>query len=79
MAVIVQSIVGQTHGTRFYPDFSGVARSHNFYPSEPLKAEDGIVAVALGLGRTVVEGGPVCVSAPSIRAICPRSLRSRMC
>ncbi|RKZ05565.1 histidine kinase, partial [bacterium] len=57
MAVIVQSIVGQTHGTRFYPDFSGVARSHNFYPTEPLKAEDGIVAVALGLGRTVVEGG----------------------
>ena len=57
MAVIVQSIVGRTHGTRFYPDFSGVARSHNFYPTAPLEAEDGIVAIALGLGRTVVEGG----------------------
>jgi CheY-like chemotaxis protein len=56
MAVIVQAIVGAAHETRFYPDLSGVARSHNFYPTPPLQAEDGIVAVALGLGRTVVEG-----------------------
>jgi hypothetical protein len=57
MAVIVQRIVGTRHGDRFYPDFAGVARSHNFYPTAPLKPEDGIVAVGLGLGRTVVEGG----------------------
>jgi CheY-like chemotaxis protein len=57
MAVIVQRIVGARHGPRFYPDFAGVARSHNFYPTPPLRAEDGIVAVGLGLGRTVVEGG----------------------
>jgi hypothetical protein len=57
MAVIVQSVVGVPHEGRFYPDLAGVARSHNFYPTPPLKAEDGIVAVALGLGRTVVEGG----------------------
>jgi CheY-like chemotaxis protein len=56
MAVIVQQVVGATHGSRFYPDFSGVARSHNFYPSPPLVAGDGIAAVALGLGRAVVEG-----------------------
>jgi CheY-like chemotaxis protein len=58
MAVILQRIVGRAHGRRFYPDFAGVARSHNFYPTPPLRAEDGIVAVALGLGRTVVEGEP---------------------
>lgn len=57
MAVIIQKIVGVAHDNRFYPDFSGVARSHNFYPIAPLRADDGIVAVALGLGRTVVEGG----------------------
>ncbi len=57
MAVIIQKVVGSAHGDRFYPDFAGVARSHNFYPSAPAKGKDGIVAVALGLGRTVVDGG----------------------
>ncbi len=57
MAVIVQRLVGAPRGPRFYPDFAGVARSHNFYAAPPLQPEDGIVAVALGLGRTVVEGG----------------------
>jgi hypothetical protein len=57
MAVIIQKMVGAPHGNRFYPTFSGVARSHNFYPSAPLEVEDGIVAVGLGLGRIVVEGG----------------------
>lgn len=56
MGVIIQKVVGATHGPRFYPDISGVARSYNFYPSPPMEADDGIVAVALGLGRTVVEG-----------------------
>jgi pyruvate phosphate dikinase-like enzyme len=57
MAVMLQSIVGAPHGPRFYPDLSGVARSHNFYPSPPMTAQDGIAAVALGLGRAIVEGG----------------------
>jgi hypothetical protein len=57
MAVIIQELVGSKHGDRFYPDFSGVARSYNFYPTPPLRAEDGVVAVALGLGKTVVDGG----------------------
>ncbi len=65
MAVILQKVVGAAHGLRFYPDFSGVARSHNFYPSPPMKTDDGIAAVALGLGRTVVDG-EVCVR------FCPR-------
>jgi CheY-like chemotaxis protein len=56
MAVILQRIVGAAHGPRFYPDFSGVARSRNFYPTPPMAADDGIVAIALGMGRAVVEG-----------------------
>lgn len=57
MAVMLQAIVGAVHGPRFYPDLSGVARSHNFYPIPPMTSADGIVAVALGLGRAIVEGG----------------------
>lgn len=57
MAVIVQCMVGTSHSSRFYPDISGVAKSHNFYPISPMKAEDGIVALSLGLGKMVVEGG----------------------
>ena len=69
MAVILQQVVGTAHGTRFYPDFSGVVRSHNFYPIEPMTFSDGIAAVALGLGRTVVDGGK-CMS------FCPRYPRN---
>ncbi len=58
MAVVIQKVVGRRHDNWFYPDFAGVARSYNFYPTAPLAPEDGIVAVALGFGRTVVEGEP---------------------
>ena len=57
MAVIIQEVVGAVHGTRYYPDFSGIVGSRNFYPSGPMQPNDGIAAVALGLGRTVVDGG----------------------
>lgn len=57
MAVIVQKMVGSQHENRFYPDFAGVAKSYNFYPISPQKATDGIVSAALGLGKTVVDGG----------------------
>ena len=57
MAVILQQVVGTPHGQRFYPDFSGVVRSRNFYPVPPMTFADGIAAVALGLGRAVVDGG----------------------
>ncbi len=56
MAVVLQQVIGAPHGDRFYPDFSGVVRSLNFYPTPPMRSEDGIAAVALGLGRTVVNG-----------------------
>ncbi len=57
MAVIFQEVVGTQHGSRYYPDFSGVVRSRNFYPVPPMNSQDGIAAVALGLGREVVAGG----------------------
>jgi CheY-like chemotaxis protein len=57
MAVIIQKLVGTTHTERFYPDISGVAKSYNFYPVAPQKSTDGTVSVALGLGKTVVDGG----------------------
>ncbi len=57
MAVIVQRLVGSEHRGKFYPDFAGVGKSFNFYPVPPQKSDDGIALVALGLGKTVVEGG----------------------
>ncbi len=57
MAVIVQRLVGAQRENRFYPDFAGVAKSYNFYPVPPQKSADGIAQVALGLGKTVVDGG----------------------
>ena len=57
MAVIIQKLVGSYRENRYYPDFAGVAKSYNFYPIGQQKSSDGIVAVALGLGKTVVEGG----------------------
>lgn len=57
MAVIVQKMIGAWHSGRFYPSFSGVAKSYNFYPIPPQKPLDGIVSMALGLGKIVVDGG----------------------
>lgn len=57
MAVIIQKMVGMAQGNKFYPHFSGVAKSFNFYPLPPQKPTDGIVSTALGLGKWVVEGG----------------------
>ena len=57
MGVIIQEVCGTQYGSRFYPTFSGVARSVNFYPIAPEKHDEGIVNVALGLGKQIVEGG----------------------
>ncbi len=56
MAVIIQKLAGRWRGSKYYPSFSGVARSYNYYPFGRMKSEDGVATVALGLGRTVVEG-----------------------
>lgn len=57
MAVIIQKIVGRRNYSRFYPELSGVARSYNYYPLRPAGPEDGVVNLALGLGKTIVDGG----------------------
>lgn len=57
MAVIIQDVVGSRHSLRFYPEMSGVARSYNFYSFGRAQPEDGVVNLALGLGKTIVDGG----------------------
>jgi hypothetical protein len=57
MAVILQEVVGRRHGDRYYPDISAVVRSYNFYPTGPSRPEEGVVNLALGLGKTIVDGG----------------------
>ena len=57
MAVVIQSICGSIHDGLYYPMISGVARSVNFYPIGSEKPDDGIVNLAFGLGKTVVDGG----------------------
>jgi hypothetical protein len=57
MAVLVQEVVGRRHRERFYPDVSGVARSWNFYPVGPAAPGEGVCNLALGLGKTIVDGG----------------------
>lgn len=57
MAVILQEVVGKRHDNRFYPTFSGVLRSYNYYPIGAEKAEEGIASLALGLGKYIVDGG----------------------
>ncbi len=57
MAIVLQEVTGRQYGDRFYPAISGVARSINFYPIAPEKPEDGIVNIAFGLGKFIVDGG----------------------
>ena len=57
MAVILQEVVGNQYGDRYYPSMSGVARSLNYYPIGDEKPEEGTVNIALGLGKYIVDGG----------------------
>lgn len=65
MAIVLQEICGQKYKNKFYPTISGVVRSVNFYPIEPEKPEDGIVDMAFGLGKHIVEGGKVLRFSPN--------------
>ncbi len=56
MAILIQRLVGRRRGSIFYPTFAGVASSYNFYPFGSIRPEDGVAQVALGLGKSVVEG-----------------------
>ena len=57
MAVILQEVVGKQYDDHFYPTFSGVLRSLNYYPIGDETAEEGIASLALGLGKYIVDGG----------------------
>lgn len=65
MAVVIQEVVGKRYGVRFYPEMSGVARSYNYYPVKPARPEDGVVNLALGLGKTIVDGGKSWIYSPA--------------
>ena len=56
MAVVVQEICGSVQGDYFFPTLSGVARSVNFYPVGHEEPSDGVVKLAYGLGKAVVDG-----------------------
>jgi hypothetical protein len=56
MAAVIQQLTGERYGDYFYPALSGVAQSFNYYPIPPMKREEGIAYVALGLGNTVMKG-----------------------
>ncbi len=57
MGIIIQEICGEKHDNLYFPTLSGVARSVNFYPIEPEKYNDGVINIAFGLGKTIVDGG----------------------
>jgi hypothetical protein len=56
MAVIVQEVTGERHDGRFYPTLSALARSYNHYPVPGNNREDGVVSLALGLGKSISDG-----------------------
>ncbi len=72
MAVIIQQLSGREYGEYFYPAISGVAQSHNFYPVSHMKSEEGIAHIALGLGKTVVEGEKALRFSPRYPEIMPQ-------
>jgi CheY-like chemotaxis protein len=72
MAVLIQRLVGSRRGPHFYPTFSGVASSYNFYPFRDMKPEDGVALVALGLGKSVVEGFEALRFCPTYPQVLPQ-------
>jgi len=72
MSVILQQMVGRGYDNYDYPHFSGVGHSSNFYPAAGMKPDEGVVTVALGLGRTVVEGGKALRFSPQHPEVLPQ-------
>ncbi|HML38621.1 MAG TPA: PEP/pyruvate-binding domain-containing protein [Bacillota bacterium] len=65
MSVLIQQLVGEAHGDLFYPAISGVAQTYNYYPYSYMKPEQGIVSLALGFGKAIVDGGKVYSFSPA--------------
>lgn len=57
MGVVLQQVTGMPHAEYFYPTFSGVMRSVNYYPLDSDVPADGVALLALGLGKYIVDGG----------------------
>jgi len=78
MAVIIQQLVGSEFDERYYyPHISGVAQSYNFYPIADLRNEDGLASIAVGLGKSVIDGGRsfrFCPRRPEMEFIQPQAL-----
>jgi len=72
MAVILQQVVGSRYANSYYPAISGVAQSLNYYPFSRMKPEDGIVSIALGLGKAVMEGEKILRFSPRFPEILPQ-------
>ncbi|MCP4895754.1 MAG: hypothetical protein GY906_02170 [bacterium] len=72
MAVLVQRLVGSQRGELFYPTLSGVASSYNFYPFRDMTPTDGVAQIALGLGKSVVEGFDALRFCPSSPLVLPQ-------
>jgi hypothetical protein len=56
MAVVIQEVAGRQYENYFYPHISGVAQSYNFYPYAYMQPEEGFAVMAVGLGKSVVDG-----------------------
>lgn len=57
MAIIIQEVIGEEVNEWYFPSFSGVGRSLNYYPTGNERTEDGVAEVAVGLGKYIVDGG----------------------
>lgn len=71
MAVIIQEVAGKRYFDHFYPELSGVGRSYNYYPMKPAKPQDGVVHLALGLGKIIVDGGVSWIYSPAYPKVEP--------
>ncbi|GBE28992.1 phosphoenolpyruvate synthase [bacterium BMS3Bbin03] len=55
MAILVQKMIGKTHDHFFFPLFSGVGFSRNFYPwNQRVQVQDGVIRLVYGLGTRAV-------------------------
>ena len=75
MAVLIQEVTGKRYDGRFYPTLSALARSYNHYPVPGNSREDGVVSLALGLGKTISDGDHVWSYCPH-RPLAPPPFKS---
>jgi len=72
MGIIIMELVGKVHENRFYPTVSGLAQSYNYYPTSYMKREEGVAFIALGFGRTIVDGEKSLRFSPKYPRIIPQ-------